>query len=340
MNIKNIFKKQPKQQQAYVDIKYSKLDHIGKVQRIPIVQKEQLDNIKNNIDNNTNNIDTINNNIDTINNNIVNINNSINTNIANIANNVSNINNINSKVNKITNDLANANIANYRGIYNNQTNYKLGDLVSDTATNNVYLSVQNNNINNPLTNNNFWKIITFTIDTSDFVNENKVNSLINSKVEPIIQNVNSNTSKINYHTNEIANIKNNLVSKNIYQTGIYPIRNITLTKFDLINNNIWLYKLKQPFIFNVNLSGYHRNRDFILLLFCNYLSNVGTNYFQKIIGTYKIPSNNDGVLRGTIDVYPKQFIFMLDQDLKKGSTGDFLTDLYFEFIVLESDPQK
>lgn len=50
MNIKNLFKKVKQQpQQEYVNIKYSKLDHIGKVQRVPIVQKEQLDNINNQI---------------------------------------------------------------------------------------------------------------------------------------------------------------------------------------------------------------------------------------------------------------------------------------------------
>lgn len=68
MNIKNIFKKQPKQQQQYVDIKYSKLDHIGKVQRIPIVQKEQLDNINNQIDSFKNELKTIKRNISDLNN--------------------------------------------------------------------------------------------------------------------------------------------------------------------------------------------------------------------------------------------------------------------------------
>lgn len=66
MNIKNIFKKQPKQEQQYVDIKYSKLDHIGKVQRIPIVQKEQLDNINNQIANFGNQINNVKSEITTV----------------------------------------------------------------------------------------------------------------------------------------------------------------------------------------------------------------------------------------------------------------------------------
>lgn len=172
MKIKDLFNKN-KQQQQYVAIKYSKLDHIGKVQKIPIIQKNTIDGIKNDVANNTNNINDINNNI-------TNINNRINTNINNIANNVSNINNINNKVNKITNDLANANLANYKGIYNNQTNYKLGDLVSDTTTNNVYLSVSDNNVNNALTNNNFWKIITFTIDASNFITSEKLDNRLSN----------------------------------------------------------------------------------------------------------------------------------------------------------------
>lgn len=41
-----IFKRKKANNQDFVNIKYSKLDHIGKVQRVPIIQKEKLENLQ------------------------------------------------------------------------------------------------------------------------------------------------------------------------------------------------------------------------------------------------------------------------------------------------------
>lgn len=45
-----IFKRKKANNQDFVNIKYSKLDHIGKVQRVPIIQKETIDNLQNQIE--------------------------------------------------------------------------------------------------------------------------------------------------------------------------------------------------------------------------------------------------------------------------------------------------
>lgn len=83
--------------------------------------------------------------------------NKINTNTNNINNNVNGITNINQRLNRITNDLANSNIANYKGTFVNNKSYNLGDLVSDPNNTNVYLSIKNNNTS-PLTDNAAWKV--------------------------------------------------------------------------------------------------------------------------------------------------------------------------------------
>lgn len=45
-----IFKRKKANNQDFVNIKYSKLDNIGKVQRVPIIQKETIDNLQNQIE--------------------------------------------------------------------------------------------------------------------------------------------------------------------------------------------------------------------------------------------------------------------------------------------------
>lgn len=45
-----IFKRKKANNQDFVNIKYSKLDHIGKVQKVPIIQKETIDNLQNQIE--------------------------------------------------------------------------------------------------------------------------------------------------------------------------------------------------------------------------------------------------------------------------------------------------
>lgn len=152
----------------------------------PDVSKEYVDNQDNRLDSKIDNTKTE----------LVNQDNQLNTKIETTKN------DLNGKINKITSDLANANIANYKGLYNNQTTYKLGDLVSDTNTNNVYLSIQNNNINNALTNNNFWKIITFTVDTSNFITD--------SALTPIRNDITSNRNNISTNSTNIQNLSNRI----------------------------------------------------------------------------------------------------------------------------------
>lgn len=45
-----IFKRKKANNQDFVNIKYSKLDHIGKVQKVPIIQKETIDNLQTQIE--------------------------------------------------------------------------------------------------------------------------------------------------------------------------------------------------------------------------------------------------------------------------------------------------
>lgn len=45
-----IFKRKKANNQNFVNIKYSKLDNIGKVQKVPIIQKETIDNLQNQIE--------------------------------------------------------------------------------------------------------------------------------------------------------------------------------------------------------------------------------------------------------------------------------------------------
>lgn len=172
-----------------------------KVDNIPIVDLTPLEaKVNTNTTNIANNSTNITNNM-----------NRINTNIARIVANETNINGINTKINKLTTDLANANIANYKGVFNAQNAYSLGDLVSDPNNTNVYLSIINNN-NKPLNDNTGWKIITFTVQTSDFALKTDIttvnNSLsnLNNRVDTVGATANTNKTDIANLTNKVNNL--------------------------------------------------------------------------------------------------------------------------------------
>lgn len=207
----------------------------------------------------------------------------INNNINNIATNVNNINNLNTKINKITNDLNNANIANYKGLYNNTINYKLGDLVSDNNTNNVYLSVSNNNINNPLNNNNFWKIITFTIDTSDFITSEKLDNRLSN-----YWTTDQTIAQINLKQHKPSYVKNIVINGN---ARVMKILSDTLNQWSLF----WY---PTNIIIDIpTFSNLEPNKDYFLKIYSlSFSSDGGVSKFTNYIYGKVYTSNSNGEL--------------------------------------------
>lgn len=94
----------------------------------------------------------------------------INENVRNLTNSIStNTQKIETNKNEITtlqNNLANANIAAYTGDWNSSKAYKISNIVS--YNNHMWLCVKNNTNQPPSDTSTYWKILTFTVDTSNF----------------------------------------------------------------------------------------------------------------------------------------------------------------------------
>lgn len=72
-----IFKRKKVNNQDFVNIKYSKLDHIGKVQRVPIIQKETIDNLQTQIEQLKTNNEQLQNSVNSLQNNLSSVNDKI-----------------------------------------------------------------------------------------------------------------------------------------------------------------------------------------------------------------------------------------------------------------------
>lgn len=72
-----IFKRKKTNNQDFVNIKYSKLDHIGKVQRVPIIQKEIIDNLQVQIEQLKTNNEQLQNSVNSLQNNLSSVNDKI-----------------------------------------------------------------------------------------------------------------------------------------------------------------------------------------------------------------------------------------------------------------------
>lgn len=82
-----IFKRKKANNQDFVNIKYSKLDHIGKVQKVPIIQKETIDNLQTQIEQLKTRNQQLQNNVDLLQNSV----NSLQNNLSNVNNKISNL---------------------------------------------------------------------------------------------------------------------------------------------------------------------------------------------------------------------------------------------------------
>lgn len=267
------------------------------------------------------------------------------------------------KINKISNDLTNANLANYRGIYVTTNTYNLGDLVSNNADNNVYLSVKSNNRNHPLTDNNYWKIITFTVDTSDYVSKQYVDGAL--KTVPKLNTTSDqrwtggnvfegNTgfaSRINMNNNKIINLGtptsdtdatnkkyvDNIVAGVFKSGGFYTNcdLNVTINKSDLYSHREWHYTVEinkdvlKPFLQNT-LPDFNTKMHYILTM--NIYSTTwidGTNkqYFDNSLTILY----NDSVYANT----RYTFNIIRAQDWRPGSAGNYAGRIQFSLVWRE-----
>lgn len=206
MNIKDLFKKKKQvNNQDYITVKYSKMDHLGHPIRIPIIQQQTIENLQNSLNE---------------------VNNKINQNSNSINQNSTNIN-------QLILDLQNANLANFKGDYSNNQTYKLGDLVIYNQQ--VYLSIKNNNNQQP-NNSNYWRIITFTIDTSKYVTFDKTNTFTQPQ---LLTTVGSDNNSI---------VNKNFVNKNILSGTSSSVLELSVYVFDTKTiSGLYLTKIGSPF---------------------------------------------------------------------------------------------
>lgn len=289
------FAKKNKQNNNIVHIKYSKLDNIGKVKKVEVPDKQEIDNNINNTKNElTNQITEVN---DQLNNRLNNQGAAFQNHITRIDGDISNTTD---KITKISNDLKNANLASFKGNYSTSTAYKLGELVAEPNTTNVYLSLQNNNLNKPLTDTNYWKIITFSVDTSDYVTNTQLNDRLSDYWTSVqtVQQINLKTRSSTYFQE-----LNKYIDFNKFLT----------TRFDLGQVYLWqLKELEITFQFD-NAQNKYKSGKWIadLEMYLQYgnlrvLFNIKSNPFEvaaanKVVITQKLLSenSNERILQST-----------------------------------------
>lgn len=128
-------------------------------------------------------------------NNLNNLSSSVNTN-------TNDINTMNVKVNKVIKDLSNANIASYKGLWTASLKFKTGDIVN--FGDHFYLAVKDSVGKLPNENKDIWKVLTFTVDTSDFITD--------STLTPLRNDITTNRNNISTNTSSIQNLSNRIDS--------------------------------------------------------------------------------------------------------------------------------
>lgn len=175
----------------YNEIRDSIEDLKVSIENIPSVDLAPVNKA---IEANRNSIETNRNNIETNRNNLNNLSSTVNSNTNEIST-------MNVKVNKVINDLSNANIASYTGSWSASRNYKVGDIVNNND--NFYLAVKKNINVEPTTNGGqIWKLLTFTVDTSNFITD--------SALTPLRNDITTNRNNISTNTSSIQNLSNRI----------------------------------------------------------------------------------------------------------------------------------
>lgn len=176
------------------------------------VQKDYVDNADNALDNKINsNVRTLTESINGVKSKVTENTTKIETNKTNIETNKNNLNNLKTQ-------LANANIASYTGDWNSSKSYKIGDIVS--YNNHFWLATKNGSNQTPNDTSTYWKILTFTVDTSNFAVKNisniftgenhyEANQVFNQGIS--VNNratFNGDINFLNSNRNTIKNVKN------------------------------------------------------------------------------------------------------------------------------------
>lgn len=316
MNIKDLFKKkkQVNNQQEYITVKYSKMDHLGHPIRIPIIQQQTIENLQNSLNE---------------------VNNKINQNSTSINQNSTNIN-------QLILDLQNANLANFKGDYSNNQTYKLGDLV--VYNQQVYLSIKNNNNQQP-TNNNYWRIITFTIDTSKYVTFDKTNTFTQAQLLTTVGSDNNSIVNKNFVNNStICGTADFSYGLKLFigetkQVGSFYLAKITGTDwYNSHLNNFIITRRAQAntkYWVNIYLLGLKNNRD------TSYKIN---NFNPVLFSTLFLTSDSSGNLSFSDSTAEKMIHkneggvwlqALLIEDPRLQYDKYYIADLYFECIAAQ-----